>query len=995
VVRAFSTSTSFVWTPMQEGTYDIQVTVTDGFGASIGESATVPYTATSRVTGTSAVVSPTSNPLVALYSAPPSPGSSMYVQFSPAGPDPSWRSTAPQPVVPGESTSFLVAGLLPNTAYLMRHVLSDGTPSDPLTFTTGSLPANLTFPAFTVQQAPAPGTDLTQDMVYHVGINTAPGAVDLLTTDLSGNVNWYYDPVANNFYGYGPTLVPGGTVLMLGGSTGVFGNGSAGTLREIDLAGDPLRETNIQAVNAQLAALGKDPIINFNHDAQRLPNGDTAVIAGTQRTIVVNGTPTLYTADDVIVLDQNFQVAWVWDSLDWLDPTRLPTNGEGPGDFTHANSVAWSPADGNLVVSLRAQDWVVKIDYAHGTGDGHVVWRLGQGGDFAINSSDPSPWFSHQHDARFINDNTLVLFDNGNTRRLTNPNADSRGQELVVDEQAMTATLVANADLGNYSAALGSAQVLPNGNLDFTSGLLGSFPFIGQSIEVSPGGIADYVLQMNSLEYRSYFMSTLYETVTSSVSPLPAVTATPQFTVSWSGRDGAGGSGIASYSIYVSVDGGAFLPWLTNTTLTSATYDGAFGHSYAFYSVATDSAGNVQPTPTAAQASTELGTPPTITSANAATLTVGTAGSFTITTNPGVPVALTLGETGPLPAGLTFTDNHNGTATLAGTATAGGLFTVTITAANGVAPNASQTFQLTVNPPVIALTPALASAQVGVAYRQGITASGGTAPYHGFVVTSGALPAGLTLNASSGQLSGTPTAGGTFHFTVQATDSSTGTGPFAGNQPYTLAVAAPGLMISPSLPGPAKVGQAFSQAISAGGGTGPYRYSISSGSLPPGVALNAQTGALSGTPRAPGAYHFAVRVTDSSTGTGPYSTSRSLTLSVAQGAVARLVSLSRPGNAAVNGWLAPFQVLALDLYGNRLSGIVVRLELVPLLHPGPTGFRPGSVLQATTANGVATFSHVAIAGLGRYELLAAAGAVGAYSDPFSVGFEGLRLGRSS
>ena len=75
-----------------------------------------------------------------------------------------------------------------------------------------------------------------------------------------------------------------------------------------------------------------------------------------------------------------------------------------------------------------------------------------------------------------INDNTLVVFDNGNTRRLTDPTADSRGQEWVLNEQTMTATLVVNADLGNYSFALGSAQMLPNGNLDFTSGFQGSFP---------------------------------------------------------------------------------------------------------------------------------------------------------------------------------------------------------------------------------------------------------------------------------------------------------------------------------------------------------------------------------------------------------------------------------------------------------------------------------------------------------------------------------------
>ena len=116
----------------------IQVTVKDSFSASTGESATATYTAKSRVVGTGAVISPMSNPLVALYSAPPSSGSSMYVQFAQLGPNPSWSSTAPQPIVPGESTNFIVAGMLPNTTYLMRHVLNDGTASAPLTFTTGT-----------------------------------------------------------------------------------------------------------------------------------------------------------------------------------------------------------------------------------------------------------------------------------------------------------------------------------------------------------------------------------------------------------------------------------------------------------------------------------------------------------------------------------------------------------------------------------------------------------------------------------------------------------------------------------------------------------------------------------------------------------------------------------------------------------------------------------------------------------------------------------------
>src|SRR5207247_7230904 len=119
------------------------------------------------VTGSQAVVTPTLNPLVALYSAPPTLAGSVFVQFSVAGDSPSWRNTNTLAVVPGKSTNFFVAGMLPNTTYQMRHVFSDGTGSAPLSFTSGTIPSTLTFPALTVQQPPGADTDLDQDLVFH------------------------------------------------------------------------------------------------------------------------------------------------------------------------------------------------------------------------------------------------------------------------------------------------------------------------------------------------------------------------------------------------------------------------------------------------------------------------------------------------------------------------------------------------------------------------------------------------------------------------------------------------------------------------------------------------------------------------------------------------------------------------------------------------------------------------------------------------------------
>jgi hypothetical protein len=78
----------------------------------------------------------------------------------------------------------------------------------------------------------------------------------------------------------------------------------------------------------------------------------------------------------------------------------------------------------------------------------------------------------------------------------------------------------------------------------------------------------------------------------STVSALPPTESSPTFTVSWSGTDV--GSGIATYSVFVSDNGGAYGPWQPAVTTTSAAYSGQIGHTYAFYSIATDGAGNIQ-----------------------------------------------------------------------------------------------------------------------------------------------------------------------------------------------------------------------------------------------------------------------------------------------------------------------------------------------------------------------------------------------------------------
>lgn len=232
---------------------------------------------------------------------------------------------------------------------------------------------------------------------------------------------------------------------------------------------------------------------------------------------------------------------------------------------------------------------------------------------------------------------------------------------------------------------------------------------------------------------------------------------------------------------------------------------------------------------------------------------------------------------GSLPAGLTLSS----TGTLSGTPTAGGTFNVTVMLTDSASHTATQAYTLIVSAPNITIAPTSPSAATdGVAYSLTISASNGTAPYT-YAITAGGLPAGLSLNAATGVLSGTPTAVGIYNFTVTAIDSSTGTGPFAATRAYAFSVSPPTLILAPlATTLDAVYGQAYSQSFNAGGGAAPYTYSLT-GALPSGLSFDATTGTLSGTPTSTGAYPVSVTATDSSTGSGPFSITKNYTVTIA------------------------------------------------------------------------------------------------------------------
>jgi len=212
---------------------------------------------------------------------------------------------------------------------------------------------------------------------------------------------------------------------------------------------------------------------------------------------------------------------------------------------------------------------------------------------------------------------------------------------------------------------------------------------------------------------------------------------------------------------------------------------------------------------------------------------------------------------GALPAGLKL----HATGVISGTpaSAAASTFTVQVSDAENPSVTLSATFSLgVVATPLQVTTATLPGATAGAAYSQSLAATGGVAPYT-WSVTSGSLPDGLSLGASTGVISGTPATPGTSTFTVTATDA--GNPAATATATLTIAVVAPLTITTTSLPD-ATAGQAYSQPLSADGGVAPYTWSVSSGSLPDGLNLGASTGVISGTPDTPGTSTFTVTATD-------------------------------------------------------------------------------------------------------------------------------------
>jgi hypothetical protein len=351
------------------------------------------------------------------------------------------------------STRCRLRGLRPGTSH--RAAVRRGSEVLNVDFTTPPALRGFTQSfALESNDTPAPGLRLFD-------LSSSPDILEssFVAVDTTGVTRFYVEHSSPNA-GSIPERVPAG-IKLLDDGTVMFTQGY--DFHVIDEFGDAVLHLGAQTLG--VAAL--------HHDVILLPNGNFVALAWEFRDVVIPGDTQTSTVlgDKLIEFTRAGSVVWSWSALDNLDlgrqrlfsdrtiedPTRPGVLGR---DWTHGNAVVYSATDDSLLVSLRHQDFLVKIR----RGDGATLWRLGEGGDFSLSAGE---WFYHQHAPEWQSDGTLLVFDNGNGRpNVPLANLRTRVVHLRLDEAARTATILHELRTDDYFQTFaGDADRLSNGNV--------------------------------------------------------------------------------------------------------------------------------------------------------------------------------------------------------------------------------------------------------------------------------------------------------------------------------------------------------------------------------------------------------------------------------------------------------------------------------------------------------------------------------------------------
>ena len=283
------------------------------------------------------------------------------------------------------------------------------------------------------------------------------------------------------------------------------------------------------------------------HELQLLPNGNYLFLAGDTQTVdmsklVPGGNPQAAVLQQIIQeVDRNKNVVFQWRSLDHIPVTDSdqPLT-DANIDYIHANALELD-SDGNILLSSRHLDEITKINRQ----TGEIIWRLGgKANQFTFATapgiSGPAEFY-HQHDIRRLPNGHITLFDNHNEHDAQ----ASRGLEYILDENAKTATLVAeyrNAP-DVFSLAMGNAQRLPNGNtlVDWGSN------FAPNLTEFKPDGSKAFEMDFAGplVTYRAFRFPWQGRPTWPATAVVQAATGGIKLTFSWNGA-----TDIASYRIY-------------------------------------------------------------------------------------------------------------------------------------------------------------------------------------------------------------------------------------------------------------------------------------------------------------------------------------------------------------------------------------------------------------------------------------------------------------
>jgi hypothetical protein len=357
----------------------------------------------------------------------------------------------------------------------------------------------------------------------------------------------------------------------------------------------------------------------------------------------------------------------------------------------------------------------------------------------------------------------------------------------------------------------------------------------------------------------------------SAVQPLAiSVSALLQITT----RNLAGGQVGTSYHASVSVTGGTqpyswsiasgALPSSLALNPANGTVSGTPGTAgnSSFTMKVNDSAGQSAQQPLAISVAAAPAAPLQITTSSLAGGQVGTSYQASVSVTGGTqPYSWSIAS-GLLPASLAL---NAASGAISGMPSTAGNSSFTVKVSDSGSQSAQQPLAISVAAapaaPLQITTSSLAGGQVGTSYQASVSVTGGTQPYSWSIV-SGLLPASLALNPASGTISGMPSTAGNSSFTVKVNDAASK----SAQQPLAISVAAapaaPLQITTSSLAG-GQVGTSYQASMSVTGGTQPYSWSVVSGLLPTGLALNPASGTISGMPGTAGNSSFTVKVNDS------------------------------------------------------------------------------------------------------------------------------------